>query len=113
MLQTLYGILEFPFFGYLEMLFVSVLIILLASHTNYYNFAKRTAVGMTLCSHYLFHMPDTRPDTIMLYQLSGMLGLTRKNALVFLTTSKTGPKANPSLLLTPHCFLQTQILFPY
>lgn len=48
-----------------------------------------------LCSCCLFHMPATHPHPIMPYQLSGMLGLTRKNFLVFLTTSKTGPNPYP------------------
>lgn len=54
----------------------------------------------------LFHMPATHPHPIMLYQLSGMLGLTRKNVLVFLTTSKTGPNPLPS----PRLF--TTLSFP-
>ena len=55
-----------------------------------------------LCSRRSFHMPATHPQPIMLYQLSGMLVLTRKNVLVFVTTSKTGPNPthSPSLLTT-------------
>lgn len=49
----------------------------------------------TLCSCCLFQMSATHPHPIMLYQLSGMLGLTRKNVLVSLTTSKTGPNPFP------------------
>lgn len=47
-----------------------------------------------------FHMPATQPPPIMLHQLSGMSVLTRKNVLVVVTTSKTGPNPihSPSLL---------------
>lgn len=52
-------------------------------------------------------MPATHPHPIMLYQLSGMLGFTRKNVLVFLASSKTGPNPYP-----PHSHHITTLSFP-
>lgn len=64
-----------------------------------------------LCSCYLLHMAATHPHPIMLYQLSGMFGLTRKNVLVFLPTRKTGPNPYPpSPLFTTLSFPNTNLV---
>lgn len=54
----------------------------------------------------LSHMAATHPHSIMLYQLSLMVALTKKNVLGFLTTSKTGPNAQPQCFFSKHkpCF---------
>lgn len=62
---------------------------------------------------FLSHARHTRPRPIMLSQLYGMSGLTRKNVLVFQTSNKPGLNPHPPSDRPPYHIVKTQMLFSY